>query len=66
MTTDQKYALIDRAHELKITLDGKPATLAGAKQPFAGVAALDGSTGWVQFSWDAVARILNSGGQFKS
>lgn len=61
MTTEQKYALI----EAPVTLDGKPAKISGALKQVATVAALpDGLA--IEFSWQAVARIVASGGNFKS
>lgn len=49
-----------------VTLDGSPAIVRGAFQPFAIVALANGKGGDVQFSWQAVARIMSNGGNFAS
>lgn len=48
------------------TLDGKPATICGRLNRFATVATLDPSGPRVEFSWHAVANVLDSGGNFKT
>ena len=62
ITTEQKYELISA----RVTLDGKPAKISGARMQFATVATLDASGAAVEFSWQAVARIVAAGGKFKS
>lgn len=61
ISTDERYALIDA----RVTLNGKPAKISGARMQFAMVAALDGSMEF-EWSWDAVARIVTAGGKFKA
>ena len=58
--------LFEHAYHLEITLDGKPATLAGSKGEFMVVAALDGSATF-QWSLKAIHSVLmNNSGAFKS
>lgn len=51
--------------QARVTLNGRPAVIGGVRNPFATVAYLDGS-GELEWSWDAVARIVASGGKFSS
>lgn len=62
-----KVKIIDRAAliETRVTLDGKPACIAGRLNPFATVATLDGKARF-EFTWETVARIVDKGGKFKS
>lgn len=62
ITTEQKYDLIN----VRVTLNGKPAKISGARMQFATVATLDSSGTAVEFSWPAVARIVAAGGKFKA
>jgi hypothetical protein len=65
---DWRERLVNKRRDLcsrDVTLDGRRAVLSGARLPFAVVAALDGG-GVVPFSWDAVERVLRSGGAFRS
>lgn len=62
ITTEQKYDLIDQ----RVTLDGKPAKISGARQEFATVATIATDGPAVQFSWEAVSRVVAAGGAFKS
>ena len=55
----EKASIIDLARELDVRLDGKPATVAGRLEPFAVVAALDGSAS-IQWSWATVARMVRA------
>jgi hypothetical protein len=48
----------------KVTLNGKPAVIMGRLSSFATVASLDG-TNRVEYSWDAVERIIKNGGKFE-
>jgi hypothetical protein len=61
VTIDQRYDLIAAV----VTLDGKPAKISGALQPFATVALLPSGTA-TEFAWITVARIVANGGAFKS
>lgn len=46
------------------TLDGRPAVILGAREPFATVC--DKSTGaGAQWAWETVARVMARGGAFK-
>lgn len=49
----------------KVTLDGKPATVTCASHKFAVVCNLDGTVK-LEWTWDAVERIVASGGKFQS
>lgn len=60
---ERHRALMRRADEMGVTLDGKPAIVRGARLPFAKVGYLNGPA--VEFSWEAVERVLDGGGQFK-
>lgn len=66
MTGNQKTALINRIAETPIgsvTLDGLPAVIGGFCNPFLSV----GHRGQlVSFSWEAVERVLDKGGAFRS
>lgn len=61
-TTERKYELI----EARVTLDGKPAKISGARQQFAVVATLNPDGPAVEFAWTTVARVVANGGQFHS
>lgn len=62
ITTEQKYNLI----EARVTLDGKPAKVSGARKQFATVATLDTDGPAIEFAWPTVARVVAAGGAFKS
>ncbi len=62
MNIEQRYDLI----ATKVTLDGRPARICGAKCQFAVVRALDGSTGDFQWAWETVAHVVANGGRFRS
>ena len=49
----------------RVTIDGRPAVITGAREPFAHVRSLDGVSD-VEFSWVAIARVLDKGGAFRS
>jgi len=58
--------LFEHACDLEITLDGKPATLAGSEGNFMMVVALDGSANF-EWSLKAIYSVLtNNSGAFKS
>ena len=61
ISTDERYDLIDA----RVTLNGKPAKISGARMQYAMVATLDGSMEF-EWSWEAVARIVAAGGKFKA
>lgn len=65
-TRDYRFELIDKANAMGITLDGQPAAMAGARNTFGVVRLLSGKGGDVEFSWSAIARILDKGGNFAS
>jgi hypothetical protein len=65
-TRDYRFELIDKANAIGITLDGQPAAMAGARGAFGVVRLLSGKGGDVEYSWPAVERILNNGGNFAS
>ena len=48
-----------------VTLDGKPARISGAREPFATVTDLDSGLS-AQWSWASAAGIVSRGGAFKS
>jgi hypothetical protein len=58
-TVEQRCALGD----IRVTLDGKPARITGFRMPFAQV---QGGGESVEFAWRTVARVVQSGGNFKS
>jgi len=61
-----RIALLDLASKTKVTLNGKPATIAGRRNNFMVVAALDGSA---NFEWSdkAIHNILTTkNGTFKA
>jgi len=60
-TLDQRRDLCS----IDVTLDGKPARIAGAKLPFAIVREAQ-STKSVEFAWETVVRIIANGGAFRS
>jgi len=61
---EQKLILLD--HALKgCTLNGKPAKICGFKNQFATVAQIDGPLA-IEFSWEAVKRIMNKDGKFST
>ena len=61
----ERSALIDDV-DRKARLDGQPAVICGRREPFAIVAALDGSGKRLELSWPTVKRIMHAGGQFNS
>lgn len=65
MNTERKENLIDRSKAMKITLDGKPATIGGRLLNFAIVGTVDGSQKY-EWAWETVQKILNDGGKFTS
>jgi hypothetical protein len=65
-TRDYRFDLIDKANAMGVTLDGQPAAMAGARNTFGVVRLLNGKGGDVEFSWAAITRILDKGGNFVS
>jgi hypothetical protein len=65
-TRDYRFDLIDKANAMGITLDGEIAAMAGARNTFGVVRLLSGKGGDVEYSWSAIARILDNGGKFVS
>jgi hypothetical protein len=63
---DYRYDLIDKANAMGITLDGQIAAMAGARNTYGVVRLLSGKGGDVEYSWPAIARILDNGGKFVS
>lgn len=61
----EKWGLISWARKVGITLNGEAAGISGAKCTFATVWQREG-IGQVEFSWSAVKRILDKGGDFKA
>jgi len=59
-------SIFEQAQATPLTLDGLPARLRGRLAPFAIVCRADGKGGDVEYSWDAVARIIANGGAFRS
>lgn len=51
--------------EAKVTLNGKRAKIMGARKQFATVAQFDTGLS-AEWSWEAVARIVANGGNFKA
>ena len=66
MATRYNADAVQRAIAPTITLDGAPARISGLFRPFALVSRRDGKGGDVEFSWEAVARIVARGGSFSS
>ena len=63
MTEEEKRDLIQKAHGMHITLDGKPAQIGGAKKDFATVH----GEGEAEFAWETAKHILeDKGGHFKT
>jgi len=56
-------ALCDRAASIGITLNGKPAAIAGRLLPFGWICALDRSEKY-EWSWEAISRTVNRDGKF--
>jgi len=65
-TRDYRFELIDKGNAMGVTLDGQPAAMAGARSDFGVVRLLSGKGGDVEYSWSAIARILDNGGAFVS
>ena len=65
MSEEEKRAIINHATRMGITLNGKPATICGARLRFAVVAQTPLGESY-EWSWDAVERILSQGGEFTS
>ena len=63
MTLDEKRELCQTR---TATLDGHPAVISGAREPFATVSALTGYQYRQEFAWETVARIIQRGGEFHS
>lgn len=59
-TLDARRALVD----IRVTLDGAPAAIMGARNAFATVRTLDGRTS-AEWSWETVRRIVDNGGAFR-
>lgn len=67
MTTVQKRETIGAINKLGPTLNGKPAIAAGVLNDYMKVAALDGSTGFVEFAWGTALHFVKKGkADFKS
>ena len=69
MTMESRIALFNRLAEMptgSVTLDGRPAIIAGMLAPFATVSTLGRPFASAQFSWQAVERIAVKGGQFQT
>lgn len=69
MTARERDALDERrelADTRGLTLDGEPAVIVGARNPFAKVATLRSDGPVVEFAWPTVARIVAAGGAFRS
>jgi hypothetical protein len=62
ITTEQKYDMISQ----RVTLNGKPAKISGARRQFAMVATLNSEGASAEFAWSTVARIVAAGGKFKA
>lgn len=59
---------MDERHRLcatAVTLDGKPANISGASDRYATVRQIPDGFGW-HWTWDATARIVANGGDFRS
>jgi hypothetical protein len=67
MNDAYRDAIVDQASAMSITLDGEPALLCGRLCRFPVIARRDGKGGGVEYSWQAVANVLNNrGGAFVS
>lgn len=61
MDEDEKYALT----QVNVTLNGRPARISGYKHEFARVYDIE-TLATFEWSWDAVERIVENGGHFKT
>jgi len=68
MNLSERTALINRIASLPgpVTLDGKPALICGLTSDFLTVVTMTLPRVSCQFSWEAVARLLDKGGAFRS
>jgi hypothetical protein len=67
MTIEQRYQTVEALNKMGPTLNGKPAIVAGIRSDYARVAALDSSTGWVEFAWGTANHFVKKGkADFKS
>lgn len=66
MPADKRRAIFDRAESLELTLDGRPARICGRELDFPYIAPRGRGDLGVCYSWQAVARIVDAGGAFKS
>jgi hypothetical protein len=64
MTQQDKQLLVNKARINGCTLNGKRAIVSGVRNNFATVWVQGGAS--FDWSWNAVERILNNGGNFKS
>jgi hypothetical protein len=68
--TDKEYAyrldLIGKANAIGATIDGQKAVIGGARNPYGYVRLMNGKGGDVEYSWAAIARVLDNGGAFNS
>jgi hypothetical protein len=62
MTRDERRALCAE----RVTLNGAPAVVTGARNPFAVVATLSAPHVEAEYSWTAVERVIARGGTFRS
>lgn len=61
MTLEERRALA----AMPVTLDGEPAVISGVLCPFASVRQVRTGQGF-DWNWDAVARVVAAGGDFRS
>ena len=67
MRLEQKVALCAASYgDSGVTLDGSPAWVTAPRRDFAQVRLRNGKGGAVEFSWEAVARIMAGNREFKS
>jgi len=61
----QKRAIVDKAQEIGITLNGSPASIKGIKKDSGFVCSNKNPQG-IEFCWETIERIVDSHGQFNS
>ena len=66
MPLDKRIAILDKAADIGVTIDGAPARIRGGLLDYPLVCRADGKGGDIEFSWFAVERVVNSTGAFKS
>lgn len=61
LTYEERWELTQQ----RVTLNGEPAAIMGARLPFAKVASLDPEGPSAEWAWDTVESVVKSGGDFQ-